>query len=49
MASESGETHKNKTSINEKNLVVSFIQYLRQKVSLNECTPDQIESLEGII
>lgn len=38
---------QNKLIINEKNLVVSFIQYLRKKVSLNECTPDQVEGLEG--
>lgn len=31
----------------EKKLVTSFIQFLRQKVSANECTEQQIEGLEG--
>ncbi|KAH7699424.1 TPR Domain containing protein, partial [Aphelenchoides avenae] len=35
-----------KVTPNEKNLVVSFIQFLRQKVSSNQCTDDQIEGLE---
>jgi len=30
----------------EKNMVVSFIQFIRQKVSANQCTDDQIEGLE---
>jgi len=30
----------------EKNLVVSFIQFIRQKVSANQCTDDQVEGLE---
>jgi small glutamine-rich tetratricopeptide repeat-containing protein alpha len=32
--------------VEEKKLVVAFIQYLRQKVSANECTESQIEGLE---
>jgi small glutamine-rich tetratricopeptide repeat-containing protein alpha len=32
--------------VEEKKLVVSFIQFLRQKVSANECTDSQIEGLE---
>ena len=32
---------------NEKNLVVSFIQFLRQKVSSGQCSEEQIEGLEG--
>uniref|UniRef100_A0A914D7T4 SGTA homodimerisation domain-containing protein n=1 Tax=Acrobeloides nanus TaxID=290746 RepID=A0A914D7T4_9BILA len=43
--SASGE-NKGKLSVDEKNLVVSFIQFLREKVSKNECTDDQIEGLE---
>lgn len=39
---------KGKVTNDERNLVVSFIQFLRQKVSSNECTEDQIEGLEGI-
>ncbi|GMT13865.1 hypothetical protein PFISCL1PPCAC_5162, partial [Pristionchus fissidentatus] len=31
---------------NEKNLAVSFIQFIRHKVSANQCTDDQIEALE---
>ncbi|KAK6019706.1 tetratricopeptide repeat protein [Ostertagia ostertagi] len=34
------------TSSDEKNLVVSFIQFIRHKVSANQCTEDQIEALE---
>jgi len=30
----------------EKNMVVSFIQFIRQKVSANQCTDDQVEGLE---
>jgi hypothetical protein len=37
-----------KVSRDEKNLAVSFIQFLRQKVSANECSPDQIEAVEGL-
>lgn len=37
-----------KVSRDEKNLVVSFIQFLRQKVSANECSNDQIEAIEGL-
>lgn len=33
--------------VEEKKLVVAFIQFLRQKVSANECTDAQIEGLEG--
>lgn len=33
----------------EKNLVVSFIQFIRQKVSANQCTDDQVEGLEGAL
>ncbi|KAK6054987.1 tetratricopeptide repeat protein [Cooperia oncophora] len=33
-------------SSDEKNLVVSFIQFIRHKVSANQCTEDQIEALE---
>ena len=33
--------------VEEKKLVVSFIQFLRQKVSANECTEGQIEGLES--
>ncbi|KAJ1365779.1 hypothetical protein KIN20_026212 [Parelaphostrongylus tenuis] len=33
-------------SSNEKNLVVSFIQFIRHKVSTNKCTEDQVEALE---
>jgi len=32
--------------VNEKNLAVSFIQFIRQKVSANQCSEDQIEGLE---
>jgi len=32
--------------VEEKKLVVAFIQFLRQKVSANECTEGQIEGLE---
>lgn len=35
-----------KISRDERNLVVSFIQFLRQKVSANDCQPDQIEAIE---
>jgi hypothetical protein len=40
--------NKAKVTNNERNLVVSFIQFLRQKVSLNQCTDDQIEGIDGI-
>ncbi|CAI4226213.1 unnamed protein product [Auanema sp. JU1783] len=33
-------------SSDEKNLVVSFIQFIRHKVSANECNSDQVEALE---
>ncbi|KAL6734111.1 hypothetical protein Aduo_004686 [Ancylostoma duodenale] len=33
-------------SSDEKNFVVSFIQFIRHKVSANQCTEDQIEALE---
>lgn len=36
-------------SSDEKNLVISFIQFLRQKVSTNACTEDQVESIEVAI
>jgi hypothetical protein len=35
-----------KITRDERNLVVSFVQFLRQKISANECTPDQIEAIE---
>jgi hypothetical protein len=35
--------------VNEKNLAVSFIQFIRQKVSTNQCTEDQVEGLEGML
>jgi small glutamine-rich tetratricopeptide repeat-containing protein alpha len=41
----SGE-HQPKITRDERNLTVSFIQFLRQKVSANECSPDQIEAIE---
>jgi len=41
---------KGKTiSKDEKNLVVSFLQFLRHKVSSNQCTDDQTEGLEVAI
>lgn len=40
-------TEQPKISRDERNLVVSFIQFLRQKVSANECSADQIEAIEG--
>uniref|UniRef100_A0A0K0CVK2 SGTA_dimer domain-containing protein n=1 Tax=Angiostrongylus cantonensis TaxID=6313 RepID=A0A0K0CVK2_ANGCA len=33
-------------SSDEKNLVVSFIQFIRHKVSANKCAEDQVEALE---
>lgn len=33
-------------SSDEKNLVVSFIQFIRHKVSASKCTEDQVEALE---
>lgn len=45
--SNSSASFKGKISQNEKNLVVSFIQFLRRKVSSNECNDEQIEALEG--
>ncbi|CAD6195273.1 unnamed protein product [Caenorhabditis auriculariae] len=47
MASETAPTPV--ASSDEKNLVVSFLQFIRQKVAQNECTPDQIETLEVAI
>uniref|UniRef100_A0A0M3HWF5 SGTA_dimer domain-containing protein n=1 Tax=Ascaris lumbricoides TaxID=6252 RepID=A0A0M3HWF5_ASCLU len=40
------ETHSSVASSDEKNLVVSFIQFLRHKVSTNQCSDDQAEGLE---
>ncbi|CAJ0960054.1 unnamed protein product, partial [Mesorhabditis belari] len=34
------------SSSDEKNLVVSFIQFIRQKVSQNQCSDEQVEGLE---
>lgn len=31
----------------EQNLVVSFLQFIRQKVSQNQATAEQAEALEG--
>lgn len=45
----SSTTVKNKISKNEKNLVVSFIQFLRHKVSANEFNQEQSDSLEGFL
>ena len=42
------DENKGKVTNDERNLVVSFIQFLRQKVSSNQCTDDQIEGLEGL-
>lgn len=42
----SASATKGKITKNEKNLVVSFIQFLRRKVSSNECNDEQIEALE---
>ncbi|VDM38293.1 unnamed protein product [Toxocara canis] len=41
-----GETPSPVASSDEKNLVVSFIQFLRHKVSTNQCSDDQAEGLE---
>lgn len=41
-------SHKLEMS-DEKNLVVSFIQFLRQRISRNQCTGDQIEGIEGYL
>lgn len=38
---------QSKVTRDERNLVVSFIQFLRQKVSANECSSDQTEAIEG--
>ena len=40
---------KGKVTNNERNLVVSFIQFLRQKVSADQCTDEQIEDIEGLL
>jgi hypothetical protein len=40
---------KGKVTNNERNLVVSFIQFLRQKVSTDQCNEDQTEALEGSV
>uniref|UniRef100_A0A915AU55 SGTA homodimerisation domain-containing protein n=1 Tax=Parascaris univalens TaxID=6257 RepID=A0A915AU55_PARUN len=40
------EAHSSVASSDEKNLVVSFIQFLRHKVSTNQCSDDQAEGLE---
>ena len=40
---------KGKVTNNERNLVVSFIQFLRQKVSADQCTDEQIEGIEGLL
>jgi hypothetical protein len=39
---------KSKVTNDERNLVVSFIQFLRHKISSNQCTEDQMEGVEGI-
>lgn len=43
------EQNENKGRItnDERNLIVSFVQFLRQKVSLNQCTEDQEAQIEG--
>ncbi|KAI6180738.1 Tetratricopeptide TPR-1 domain containing protein [Aphelenchoides besseyi] len=54
MASTNPDQEKNTTAeevtrkINrdEQNLTVAFIQFLRQKVSVNDCNPDQAEAIE---
>lgn len=42
------EASPGKMTTNEKNLVVSFIQFLRRKAAMNECTEEQTEALEGM-
>jgi small glutamine-rich tetratricopeptide repeat-containing protein alpha len=46
MSDPSASESKAKVTADEKNLVVSFIQFLRQKVSANQCSDEQIEGLE---
>ncbi|KAL3119654.1 hypothetical protein niasHT_006740 [Heterodera trifolii] len=43
------DNKKGKVTNDERNLVVSFIQFLRHKVSSNQCTDEQIEGLEVAI
>lgn len=45
--SNSESNHKKKDISDEKNLVVSFIQFLRQRISREQCTTDQVEGIEG--
>lgn len=40
---------KSKVTNDERNLVVSFIQFLRHKISSNQCTEDQMEGVEVAI
>ena len=40
---------KGKDTNNERNLVVSFIQFLRHKVSADQCTNERIEDIEGLL
>lgn len=47
-ASCNAESSNKKQDISdEKNLVVSFIQFLRQRISREQCTADQVEGIEG--
>src|SRR4051812_14784496 len=47
MSSDQQQPPKGKISADEKNMVVSFIQFLRQKVSAHQVTDEQLEGLEG--
>ena len=40
---------KGKDTNNERNLVVSFIQFLRHKVSADQCIDERIEDIEGLL
>ncbi|VIO93756.1 TPR Domain containing protein [Brugia malayi] len=42
-------SHKKQDISDEKNLVVSFIQFLRQRISREQCTTDQVEGIEVAI
>lgn len=46
-ASNPESVHKKQDISDEKNLVVSFIQFLRQRISREQCTTDQVEGIEG--
>ncbi|KAL3994252.1 Tetratricopeptide repeat family protein [Acanthocheilonema viteae] len=49
-ASTNAEASQKKQDISdEKNLVVSFIQFLRQRISREQCTTDQVEGIEVAI